>query len=150
VKTKVTWIVVADHQHARILCNDGPGTGLKPVEGLSFDTHLHFSRDLVSDRPGRAGESAGGGLRHAVEPRTDAHRKEARKFVAHVAEAVSDAAGRGDFDQLVLIAPSRALGEFREMLPAPVMAKLIGELPLDLTKTPNDKLPDHLGAFLTV
>ncbi len=93
MKPKVTWIVVADHQRARVLCNDGPGRGLHPVDSFEFETHLRASRDIMSDRPGRRYESSGG-ARHAVALRTDPHRAEGRRFVAHIVESLSVAVDR--------------------------------------------------------
>ena len=149
VKKNVTWVVVADHQHGRIYANDGPGRGLQLVKGLSFDTHLHRSREIGSDKPSRSFESQGS-LRHSIEPRTDLHREEGARFIASIAQALSAAAQRGEYDRLVVIAPPRALGEFRKLLPSAVRGKLVGEVNEDLTKVPVARLPDYVGEFITV
>jgi protein required for attachment to host cells len=149
VKSTVTWIVVADHQRAKVFENDGPGKGMREVPGLAFATHLHFDRDIVSDRPGRAFESSSG-TPHGMEPRSDPHRLEGRRFVERVVDALDEAAKRGAFDRLVVVAPPRALGEFRQALPDRVRDKVVGELAEDLTKAPEGELPGHLGNYLAI
>ncbi len=149
MKKIVTWVVVADHQRARVLANGGPGRGLKPVTGMEFETHLKAGRDIAADRPGRSFES-GGVSRHAVSPRTDPRRLEAQRFVKRVADALASASKKGDYDRLVLVAPPRALGEFRKSLPAAVKGKVVGELGDDLTKAPTKKLAGHIRDFLAL
>jgi protein required for attachment to host cells len=149
VKKTITWVVVADHQHGRAFQNDGPNRGLQPVDGFSFDTHLHFGRELTSDRPARV-FSAAGGTPHAVEPKTDPHRQEGERFVAGLAAALAAASGRGEFDRLLLIAPPRALGEFRKHLPQKVRDKIVAEIDQDLTQVPVDKIVAHVEPHLAV
>ena len=149
MKKKITWVVVADHQRARVLYNDGPGHGLKPVDGLHFETHLSTDHELVTDRLPRTIGSQGG-ARHGIEPRVDPHRQEAERFVATVADAISAAAGRNEFERLVLIAPPRALGELRKMLPHRVRDKVVGEIDQDLTRATNENLLSHVGNFLAI
>jgi protein required for attachment to host cells len=149
VKKTITWVVVADHQHGHAFQNDGPNRGLQPLDGFSFDTHLHRDRDLVSDRPARVYSSAGG-TPHAVEPKTDAHRQEGDRFVAEMSAALSSACDRGDFHRLLLIAPPRALGEFRKHLPDKVRKKIVAELDQDLTKAPVDQIASHVAPHLAV
>ncbi len=149
MKSTVTWIVIADHQRARVYENDGPGKGMAEVPGLAFETHLPPSREIMADKPGRSHESATTG-RHAVEPRTDAHRLEGRRFVEGVVEALDEAAKRSAFDRLVVVAPPRALGEFRDAWPERVRSKVSGELAEDLTKTPEGELAGHLDDYLAL
>jgi len=150
MKKKITWVVVADHQRGRILANDGPGRGLQPVEGMSFETHLHTDHELVTDRLPRTSESQGSGSHHAIEPRVNPHRQEAERFVAMMAERIAAAAERREFDQLVLIAPARALGELRKHLPHRVRETVIRELDQDLTKNSTESLHEHVASFLAL
>lgn len=149
MKKTVTWIVVADHQRARVLMNGGPGRRLQPVDAMDLETHLKAGRDIVADRPGRSFESKGN-MRHALQRRVDPHRQAAERFVERVVKALTAASEKGDYDRLVLIAPPRALGEFRKLLPTSVKGKLIGEVGEDLTKAPTKALSRHVGAFLTL
>ena len=149
MKKTVTWVVVADHQHGHAFQNDGPNRGLQPVDGFSFETHLHFGRDLISDRPTRTFSRADG-KPQAVEPKTDPHRQEGERFVAGMAAALAAASDRGEFQRLLLIAPPRALGEFRRQLPPKVRDKIVAEIDQDLTQVPVDKIVAHVAPHLAV
>jgi protein required for attachment to host cells len=146
MKKPVTWIVVADHQRARVY--EGAAPDVRPVAGMEFATHLHASRDIVSDKPGR-GFAGRSGPQYGVEPKTDPHRDEARHFIAGIVARLDEAHGRGAFDRLVLVAPPRALGEFRKALPDAVRAKVTAEIAEDLTKEPTASLARHLARHLT-
>jgi protein required for attachment to host cells len=145
----VTWVVVADHQHGHAFENDGPSRGLNPVEGFSFDTRLHAGRDLVTERPPR-GFSPAAGTPHAIEPKVDPHREEGERFVSDVAAALTKASDAGQFHRLLLIAPPRALGEFRKHLPHRVRDKLLAEIDEDLTRAARAQIEAHVAPFLAV
>lgn len=150
LKPKKTWIVIADGMHARILRQDRRGAPLAPA----LDRELYepavnaYSRDLGSDAPGRAFDSAASG-RHAMEPRTDPKTHEKQLFARRVAELINDAALRKSFDQLVLVAPPKTLGELRTQLGENAKRLIIGELDRDLVKTPVPELPEHLADVLS-
>jgi protein required for attachment to host cells len=143
----VTWIVVADHQHARFFQNDGPDRGIRPIADLSLDTRLARSHDLLSDREGR-GVSSRDGRRYGIPLQSDPHRQEGLVFIGQVAEVVAKGLSDRAYDRLVLIAPPRALGELRKALAAPVRAKVIGELSEDLTKATSPEILAHLGDYI--
>jgi protein required for attachment to host cells len=149
MKPKKTWIVIADGMHARILRQDKRGGPLAAaLDHELYEPAVHgFSRDLKRDAPGRALD-AGSGTGHAMDPRTDPKEQEKRNFARRVAELVNDAAARKTFDQLVLVAPPKTLGELRTQLDEPAKKALIGELPHDLVKTPIHDLPRHLSEVL--
>jgi protein required for attachment to host cells len=149
MKAKKTWIVLADGMHARVLRQDKHGAPLVPaLDQELYDPAVHgFSRDLKSDAPGRAFDS-GSGARHAMEPRTDPKTHEKELFARRVAELINTAAAQESFDQLVLVAPPKTLGELRTQLDARARKLVIGEVPRDLLKTPAPELPAHLADVL--
>jgi protein required for attachment to host cells len=107
----------------------------------SFDSasaHLR-SRDIGSDKPGRAFESSWH-ARHGLGERHDLHEMEKEKFVRLVGEQLNAAAARGEFHELLLVAPVRVLSELRDGLDAATVAKLVGVLDKDLVKTPDYEL----------
>lgn len=148
MKKTVSWIVVADHQHARAYAHDGAGQGIKPVEGWEFATHLQRTHDMVSDRPGR--KPGVGGNPVAVPQHSDPNREAGRRFMKDIAGAIAKAAQDKVFDRLVLVAPPRALGELRQALPAAVHKMVIAELDEDLTKETLPALAARLGKVLPV
>lgn len=148
MKKTVTWILTADHQHARVFSNDGPGRGIVPVENLSMDGHLPVSHEAGSHRPD-IGFASRGGPSHGIEPRSTPHQQAGREFMDGIASAMSEALAHGGFDRLVVVAPPRALGELRELLSKQVRDSVVGELDLDLAKAPTASVLEHVERFLT-
>ena len=147
MKKILTWIVVADHQHARLFVNDGPGHGIKPVETFDADQQIPRSRDLMSDGEGR-GFSGADGRRHGMQARVDPHRQEGEKFLTHLVDRLSQASAHNAFERLIIVAPPRALGEIRKHLPQTLQSKIIGELDNDLTKSTPQAIREHLESYL--
>ncbi|MGQ0665226.1 MAG: host attachment protein [Pseudomonadota bacterium] len=146
-----TWILIADGRRARILLNEGPGRGLKPAIDADFiNPAVHgFTRDLGSDRPGR-GHSGKSGTPHALEPRVDWHRHEKHVFARRMAAYIDQAATKGEFDRLVLVAPPQALGDLRQALGAHAAERVTGELARDLTKHSDADVAKHLAGVVRV
>jgi protein required for attachment to host cells len=74
---------------------------------------------------------------------------EKEKFVRLVGDQINAAAGRNEFDELLLVAPPRALGELRDALDAAAQAKLVGMLEKDLVKTPDSELWPHVREWVS-
>ncbi len=148
-KKLTTWILIADGYRARILKNEGAGTGLTPATDQQFkNPNVHgYSRDLKSDRPGRAFGTAGS-ARHAMEPHHDYHVYEKHLFAKSMAKVLNEAALRKAFDRLILVAPPKTLGELRAELAEATSALVAGEINKDLTRTPDPDLPAHLSDVL--
>ena len=140
-------IVIADGEHARFVQPDADNV-LRTTNSLdSSSAHLR-SRDIGTDRPGRAFESSGG-AHHAVGERHDLHAMEKERFVRLIGEQINAGAARGEFDELLLVAPPRALSELREALDAAAQPKLVGVLEKDLVKTPDHDLWPHLREWVS-
>jgi protein required for attachment to host cells len=146
---RVTWILIADGMHARVLCQRAPGGTLAtlPDYELAAPAVKGFSRDLKSDRPGRAFDT-GSGQRHAMEPRSDPHSQEKLAFARKVAGLLNEAAACGEFQRLVLVAPPRMLGALRSQLDEPTRALVTWELARDLVRAPISDLGRQLGGAL--
>src|SRR5262245_47453990 len=141
-----TWFVIADGARARILRNDGPGTPLVPaIDRDLADPAVHgHSRDLKSDRPGRAFDP-GSGQPHAMEPHHDFHNFEKRMFARQVAKLLDEHAAKKDIERLVLVAPPKTLGDLRAELSPHSIGLVAAEIPKDLTHVPVAKLAEHLA-----
>ncbi|MDE2006378.1 MAG: host attachment protein [Rhodospirillales bacterium] len=135
-------IVLADGEHARLV-RPGAVSGFATLATLAAGMAGQRTSDMVSDRQGRAFESASP-TRHAFTPRHDPKRE------AHVAFAHEVAAriGEESFDALVLVAPPRTLAPLTEALPAPARERLRGSVAKDLTKVADAELGAHLHGFL--
>ena len=149
VRTRRTWVVVANGTTAKALENDGVGKGLNPTP--SFEMHVDTSptRDLGSDRPGRVHDRFGPG-RHSMEPKADWHRQEKTAFAKAIAERLASAARDGTVDRLILVAPPAMMGDLRSALDDHAQSLISGELTKDLTQRPNAEIADHIGEFLAV
>lgn len=145
MKKKVTWILVADGSRARVLVNEGVGKGLQSAISGEMTHDLPPTRELGTERPGRAGGQRGTGIRHAIQPHVDWHRFEKEKFSKEMAALLDAAAERNAFDRLVLVAPPRTLGDLRAALGAKARGLVHAEIDKDLTQVAVQELPKHLG-----
>lgn len=139
-----TWFVLADGSRARVLTPHEEESGYRLVAEYEAAEARIPSRDIMSDRPGRAQESAYTG-RHAIEPRQDAHRARKDAFAGEVAAELNQANAKGAFSALVLYAAPQTLAALRAALDEATRAKVKAEFPKDLTKVPLSELPRHLA-----
>jgi protein required for attachment to host cells len=141
-KAKV-WYVIADGGRARFVERDERGAFRTVSSFVSTELHAKSS-DLGRDRPARVMESATPG-RSAVEPRRDLKEAAKQDFVKLVAGEIDAGHGRGQFDNLVLVAPPGVLTELKSNLSKPMAELVVGDLQKDLTKVPDHDLTGHLA-----
>jgi protein required for attachment to host cells len=149
MKPTRTWILIADGARARILQNDGPGKGLQALEGRAWHGDHAATHELMTDRAGRAFSSTGP-ARSAIEPHSDPHRQLKRNFAHRLADALTEGWRDRAYDRLILVAAPSALGDLRAALSPEVRAKVVAEVPKDLTKTPDAAVVEHLSDVLAV
>lgn len=141
-KKKICY-VIADGGRARFVMRDEQGAFRTVSSFVSTELHAKSS-DLGRDRPARVMESATPG-RSAVEPRRDLKEAAKQDFVKLVAEQIDEEHGRGQFDNLVLVAPARVLAELRNSLSKPMADLVVDDLQKDLTNVPDHDLTGHLA-----
>jgi protein required for attachment to host cells len=135
-----TWILLADQHLVRLFRKHGPGLDAfgeitpPPPRG----------RPLTNRTVGRASVAAGSAAHPKYEPHMNASRKGALYFAHELSDWLDEAARRGAFDRLVLVAAPRTLGDLRRALSAPVQARIVAEVDKDLTKMPEPDLQDEL------
>ena len=140
-------LVIADGEHARFV-RPGPDNALHDAATLdSLNAHKR-STMLGSDRPGASFHSDST-QHHAEAPRHDPHDLEKGKFAQLVADQLNAGANSGEFDELIIVAPSHALAAIRQHLNALAAAKIVGMLQKDLVKTPNDQLWPHVREWFS-
>jgi len=142
---RLTWIIIADGARARILARRERGS-FEAISAWESAEAQRPSRELVSDRPGRAQESATT-ARHALDQRHDPHEERKMEFVRDLAQRINRAAAENRFDDFVLFAPPRCLGVLREALEETARAKLRASAAKDLTKLPPGELAAHVESF---
>jgi len=143
MKKKRVWYVIADGGRARFVERDERGVFRTVSSFVSTELHAKAS-DLGRDRPARVMESATPG-RSAVEPRRDLKEAAKQDFVKLVAEQIDAEHGRGQFDDLVLVAPPGVLTELRNSLSKPMAELVVDDLQKDLTNVPDHDLAGHLA-----
>lgn len=149
LKHKKTWVVIADGAHARIFLNEGPGTGLVPALDHDLIGNKLPSHEIGSDRPGVSFSSAAPG-RHAMAPSMDPHKHAEHEFIRQLSQAITQGLNQHAFEQLIVVAPPKALGELRAQID-PQAAKLIkAELHKDLTHLTPHQLGEHLQEVIKV
>jgi protein required for attachment to host cells len=135
-------IVIADGEHARFV-RPGPNNALLRDESFDSISAHKRSADLGTDRPG-GGFHTGASAHHALSPRHDPHGLEKQKFAHLIASELNDAAARGAFDELVVVAPAHTLNDIRDRLDGTTAVRIVGTLEKDLVKTPDHELWPHL------
>lgn len=145
MKSKITWVLVADGATAKVFAHDADG--LTPVKGLIFAADHLRAHDINADREGRSFSSVGSGL-SAYEPKTDPVEHREANFVKSVAAELEERFRRKEFDRLVIAAAPTALGDLRPHLSKELQATVVAELPKDLTKSPTPKLEQQLKDVL--
>ena len=131
-------VLVADGRKTLFLRNQGD------ANQIDLRTEAHDERedrkdsDIKTDAPGTIGQSAGYSGRVAYEE-TDFHQQEEDNWVKEAAEDLKARALRNDFDQLVIIAPPKALGVIKKQLHKEVERRLLCTINKEMSGRP---IPD--------
>lgn len=139
-KIPQTWIVVADHGKAMIY---KAGEQLEPIAKMTPDENrLDIDPNNSSGTVGRTG------VHFAGDPRDRDNHHEEGLFIRDLAKWLEDK--QEDYDQLILIADPRALGELRKFL-CPGLQKFVkSEIAKNLTGLSIPDLQRHLKETLTL
>ena len=138
------WVVVADGARALILENVGDRKFPDLRTKENYRQPDPKSRDLGTDKPGRAFSSVGD-ARSAME-QVDWHDQEEQRFLAQLATRLDRAILAGETKSLTVVAPARALGVLRKAYSFHVRQALKGEIEKDYVKLPVDEIARHLAA----
>lgn len=137
------WVLVCDGGRSKVFAGEGHLHALVPVEE---GWRVNDAPDPGEHRHGEraTGYASTGAGRYSVDEHGDPRRDMERAFLGEqLAWLVQEEAA---FDHLLLVAPSRALGELRLMMPPVLAAKLIGEIASDLTKAPIGEVVARVSA----
>jgi len=141
----LTWVLVADGGHAKVLEWKRPR--LTPLNDLTLAIDLPASRNLVSDRLGRSFESQGR-ARHAIVGRSDPHRRLKREFAKQIAQMLAKELAAKRYERLVVVAPPATLADLRNAYPKTMRQNVVGEFAHDLVKLPTARLSRRLKQLL--
>jgi protein required for attachment to host cells len=104
--------------------------------------------DISTDKPGRTQHRTRDGKRGSMDPRTFPKEVERQIFAREVAGFLSNRAKRGEFVDLVLVAPPRFLGLLRELLSDLPQTMAVKTVDKDLTAVKPHKLMEALVEIL--
>ena len=105
-----TWIVVADGSHCRIFSSDAEMAELTAVKEMRNQHHT--------------GEHRG----HSAKGHDSEHHAEEAKFAADVGAEITRAVGAHEVRDVLLVAPSRLLGDLMASLSKPTAAHVTGKI----------------------
>ena len=136
-------VLVGDGRKALFLRNTGTPRHVELVTERVLEHDNPPTREQGTDRPGRY-LGSDGVSRSAME-QTDWHQLEEDRFTEQIAEALYRRAHARAFEHLVIVAPPKVLGKLRAALHQEVSARVVAEVPKDLTGHPVPDIARHLA-----
>ena len=165
-KANIIWVLVADakqaqcyiyqHTHQNIplsgsnhhqLTNEKDGHSMVEVQGGHMKAGHHDDHLLGHDPSARAIKT-NAPLHNHNEPNGDYKKDNKVHFSIEVAQKINQASLEKLFQQLIVIAPSRMLGELREHLHRDTKKQIIVELAKELTHIKGQELIAHVEDLL--
>ena len=129
-------VLVTDGRKTLFFRNEGDENQID-LRSEDFDEREDLKdREMKTDAPGAIGQSAGYSGRVAYEE-TDFHQLEEDRWAMAAAEEVNKRVLRNDFDQLVIVAPPKTLGQIRKKLHKEAERRLLCEIPKEMTGRPT-------------
>jgi protein required for attachment to host cells len=129
-----SFVVVADGEKMLFFRNEGDAEYPQLVVERNREQENPQDIEQKTDAAGRSHAGAGPGGNSYGE--TDFHQLEKDRFAHETADMLKRWALRNDFEQLVVVAPPKTLGELRKHYHKEVEKRLVGEIPKDLTNMP--------------
>ena len=123
-------VLVSDGRRARLLRNQGTPRNPQLIIEHSLEQVNPATRDQGTDKPGR--RHGGGSAQGAIE-QTDFHQQQERRFAAEIAEMLYKLGHAGRYEELVVVAPPKMLGDLRAQFHPEVTGAVVAEVPRDLT-----------------
>jgi protein required for attachment to host cells len=112
---------------------------------LSRIAALQAEKITFQSEPGRSHESVGT-ARHAIAPHTDPKEDSRQTFARAIGKKLEEEFGKSGFENLVLIAAPKVLGDLRAALSENLKRALIAEAGKELTGANETELADYLIA----
>lgn len=109
-----TLVLVADGRKALFLRNRGDEQQIDLRTASHRERADHKDGDIKTDAAGRSGRPAGAGAFQDTMEEPDFHQQEEDRFARDLSEKVNAMALAGEFDDLVVVAPARTMGELAQ------------------------------------
>jgi len=137
-------VLIGDGQRALFLRNRGTAQQLSLEIEQIMEQDNPATREQGTDRPGRSVANVGA-ARSAVEE-ADWHSIAKERFAGEIAEALYRYAHDNRFEELVIIAPAKILGNLRRAFHTEVTDRVVGEIPKELTSHPIPEIEKLMAA----
>jgi protein required for attachment to host cells len=154
-KRKKTRILGAHRAGATFFEVEGARGAVKMTREITHPEGRLADRASETDRPGRSFDSHSiahhgqtGGPRHALGSENSPARQFAEQFCAHLARELKEERARGAYDDLVLVAEPRFLGQLRIALDSQTRDKIVRTVEKDLSWLTKTELTERLGELL--
>jgi len=139
-KKKTTWLLVGDAAKAQLYSISAIPLRLKKVPSGGFK-----STRKTTHGPEHKAESRH--IAHVANGR-GIHQRHEDVFVERVAEALNAAGGEGEFDDLIVVLPPKALAHFRKVVSPAVQKRIKQEIRSEWTHLTIPAIEKHLAARL--
>jgi protein required for attachment to host cells len=137
-----TRILVAHGAGARMFDHHARGQGLQQVADIPFeDGRLHVG-DFETDKPGRSDH---GGQGHGFSRKQDSKQHAQDVFALQLITDLTKQFQRGEFKQLIMVAPPRLLGRLRDALGSRLDGALLHTLAKDLPNADATQVAQQLA-----
>ena len=144
---KNRWFVIANKSNMTIYSEPGDQK-FHFIDRLTNDDGRVREGDLEADRAGRSDSSSGAGA-HASDRSNHKHEEIARKWAAKISLRLNEGALKNDFEEMILVAEPHFLGILRDELPAPMMKKVIAQIPKEYTRGSDTEIREHVFEALS-
>ncbi|MBV9528002.1 host attachment family protein [Sphingomonas sp.] len=130
-------VLVADGRKMLFFRNQGDENQIDLRTEAHDEREDRKDRDIKSDAPGTAQQSAGYG--RSTYEETDFHQQEEDRWIKDAADELKKRALRNDFDALAIVAPPKALGVLRKELHKEVEKRIVCTVNREMSGRP---IPD--------
>jgi len=136
-------VMVADGAKMLFFRNEGDGEypNLQVLE--AEQQAATRDRDIKTDQ---AGQASSAGTTGGSMGETDFHQQAEDRFAAHATDLLNRRAIDGAYEQLIIVAPAKTLGEMRKHYHSELEKRLAGELAKDLTSHPVAEIEKIIAA----
>jgi protein required for attachment to host cells len=136
-------VLVGDGRKALFLRNRGTPRDVELIVERELQQHNPATREQGTDRPGRK-HGADGVSRSAISE-TDWHDQAEERFAGEVADMLYEMEHAHKFNELVVVAPPKVLGNLRAAFHPEVSQCIVAEVAKDLTSHPIPELAKVLS-----
>lgn len=131
-----TLVLVADGRKALFLRNEGDKGQIDLRTASHREREDRKNSDIKTAPSGQSPAPAGTGLSGGTMGEPDFHQQEEDRFAKELSEKVNKMALAGEFDELVVVAPARTMGELRQHWHKETQRRITGEHVKEMTARP--------------